>query len=50
MARTYTCEKGSYLGYDKPHILADVLVDGGGGKESLIGYRLTIDARELSDT
>ncbi|XP_021077151.1 interferon gamma receptor 1 [Mus pahari] len=34
-------------GYDKPHMLVDVLVDGG-GKESLIGYRLTGDVQELS--
>lgn len=34
-------------GYDKPHMLVDVLVDGG-GKESLIGYRLTGDTQELS--
>ncbi|XP_031236383.1 interferon gamma receptor 1 isoform X1 [Mastomys coucha] len=34
-------------GYDKPHMLVDVLVDGG-GKETLIGYRLTGDAQELS--
>lgn len=34
-------------GYDKPHMLVDVLVDGG-GKESLIGYRLTGEAQELS--
>lgn len=34
-------------GYDKPHAIVDVLVDGG-GKESLIGYRLAGDAQELS--
>ncbi|XP_055455428.1 interferon gamma receptor 1 [Psammomys obesus] len=34
------------FGYDKPHVLVDVPVDGG-GKESLIGYRLTGDAPEL---
>ncbi|XP_051020089.1 interferon gamma receptor 1 [Acomys russatus] len=34
------------FGYDKPHVLVDVPVDG--GKESLIGYRLTADAQELS--
>ncbi|CAH6778107.1 interferon gamma receptor 1 [Phodopus roborovskii] len=34
------------FGYDKPHVLVDVLVDDGGGKESLIGYRLTTDARD----
>ncbi|XP_036025170.1 interferon gamma receptor 1 [Onychomys torridus] len=36
------------FGYDKPHVLVDVLVDDGDGKESLIGYRLTTDAREPS--
>ncbi|KAI4539230.1 hypothetical protein MG293_010622 [Ovis ammon polii] len=35
------------FGYDKPHVLVDLLVDEG-GKESLIGYRLTADSRELS--
>lgn len=34
-------------GYDKPHMLVDVLVDVG-GKESLMGYRLTGEAQELS--
>ncbi|XP_028638438.1 interferon gamma receptor 1 [Grammomys surdaster] len=34
-------------GYDKPHMLVEVLVDGG-GKESLIGYRLTGESQELS--
>lgn len=34
------------FGYDKPHVLVDVLVDGGNGKESLIGYRLPTDAKE----
>lgn len=34
------------FGYDKPHVLVDVPVDDG-GKESLIGYRLTGDAPEL---
>lgn len=34
------------FGYDKPHVLVDVLVDDGGGKESLIGYRLTTDAKD----
>lgn len=33
-------------GYDKPHVLVDVLVDDDGGKESLIGYRLTTDAKD----
>ncbi|CAO2628363.1 Interferon gamma receptor 1, partial [Lemmus lemmus] len=36
------------FGYDKPHVLVDVLVDGGDGKESLIGYRLPTDAKEPS--
>lgn len=36
------------FGYDKPHVLVDVLVDGGDGKESLIGYRLPTDATEPS--
>lgn len=36
-----------FSGYDKPHVLVDVPVDGE-GKESLIGYRLTGDAQELS--
>lgn len=36
------------FGYDKPHVLVDVLVDGGNGKESLIGYRLPTDAKEPS--
>ncbi|XP_008820268.1 interferon gamma receptor 1 isoform X1 [Nannospalax galili] len=35
------------FGYDKPHVLVDVIVDGG-EKESLIGYRLTARAKELS--
>ncbi|XP_005684864.3 PREDICTED: interferon gamma receptor 1 isoform X2 [Capra hircus] len=35
------------FGYDKPHVLVDLLVDEG-GKESLIGYRLTADSGELS--
>ncbi|GAB1294941.1 Interferon gamma receptor 1 [Apodemus speciosus] len=34
-------------GYDKPHNIVAVLVDGG-GKESLIGYRLAGDVQELS--
>ncbi|KAM4866116.1 interferon gamma receptor 1 [Thomomys bottae] len=33
-------------GYDKPHVLIDVIVDG--GKESLIGYRPTTDSDEFS--
>ncbi|KAM6185232.1 interferon gamma receptor 1 [Rhynchocyon petersi] len=35
------------FGYDKPHVLVDLLVDGD-GKESLIGYRLPADSKELS--
>ncbi|XP_003986655.1 interferon gamma receptor 1 [Felis catus] len=35
------------FGYDKPHVLVDLLVDEG-GKESLIGYRLTADSKEFS--
>ena len=35
------------FGYDKPHVLVDLLVDEG-GKESLIGYRLAADSREFS--
>nr|XP_010588265.1 interferon gamma receptor 1 [Loxodonta africana] len=35
------------FGYDKPHVLVDLLVDGG-GKESLIGYRLTADSKDCS--
>ncbi|XP_019503675.1 PREDICTED: interferon gamma receptor 1 isoform X1 [Hipposideros armiger] len=35
------------FGYDKPHVLVDLLVDEG-GKESLIGYRVTADSKELS--
>uniref|UniRef100_A0A9L0SEZ3 Interferon gamma receptor 1 n=1 Tax=Equus caballus TaxID=9796 RepID=A0A9L0SEZ3_HORSE len=35
------------FGYDKPHVLVDLLVDEG-GKESLIGYRLTADSQEFS--
>ncbi|KAM9233445.1 interferon gamma receptor 1 isoform 2-T2 [Dugong dugon] len=34
-------------GYDKPHVLVELLVDGG-GKESLIGYRLPADSKEFS--
>lgn len=34
-------------GYDKPHMLVEVLVDGA-GKESLIGYRLPGESQELS--
>lgn len=37
----------TFSGYDKPHALVSVIVDGG-GKESLIGYRLAGDAQELS--
>lgn len=37
----------TFSGYDKPHVLVDVPVDGE-GKESLIGYRLTGDTQELS--
>ncbi|XP_037376365.1 interferon gamma receptor 1 [Talpa occidentalis] len=36
------------FGYDKPHVLVDLIVDDDGGKESLIGYRLTADSREFS--
>ncbi|XP_049645647.1 interferon gamma receptor 1 [Suncus etruscus] len=35
------------FGYDKPHVLVDLLV-GDSGKESLIGYRLTTDSKEFS--
>ncbi|XP_006885065.1 PREDICTED: interferon gamma receptor 1 [Elephantulus edwardii] len=35
------------FGYDKPHVLVDLLVDDG-GKESLIGYRLPADSKDLS--
>ncbi|XP_045861907.1 interferon gamma receptor 1 [Meles meles] len=35
------------FGYDKPHVLVDLLVDEG-GKESLIGYRPTADSKEFS--
>lgn len=35
------------FGYDKPHVLVDLLVDDN-GKESLIGYRLTTDSKEFS--
>ncbi|XP_011354465.1 interferon gamma receptor 1 isoform X1 [Pteropus medius] len=35
------------FGYDKPHVLVDLLVDEG-GKESLIGYRVTADTKEFS--
>ncbi|KAF5920076.1 hypothetical protein HPG69_014444 [Diceros bicornis minor] len=35
------------FGYDKPHVLVDVLVDEG-AKESLIGYRVTADSHRLS--
>ncbi|XP_037698048.1 interferon gamma receptor 1 isoform X2 [Choloepus didactylus] len=35
------------FGYDKPHVLVDLLVDDA-GKESLIGYRLTTDSKEFS--
>ncbi|XP_023585559.1 interferon gamma receptor 1 isoform X3 [Trichechus manatus latirostris] len=35
------------FGYDKPHVLVELLVDGG-GKESLIGYRLPADSKEFS--
>ncbi|XP_010335866.1 interferon gamma receptor 1 isoform X1 [Saimiri boliviensis] len=35
------------FGYDKPHVLVDLLVDDD-GKESLIGYRPTKDSREFS--
>lgn len=37
----------TFSGYDKPHVLVDLLVDEG-GKESLIGYRVTADSREFS--
>ncbi|ELW69480.1 Interferon gamma receptor 1 [Tupaia chinensis] len=36
------------FGYDKPHVLVDLLVEGG-GKESLIGYRPTADSKDLSE-
>ncbi|XP_004674182.1 PREDICTED: interferon gamma receptor 1 [Condylura cristata] len=36
------------FGYDKPHVLVDLLVDDDGGKESLIGYRLTAESKEFS--
>ncbi|KAG8510895.1 Interferon gamma receptor 1, partial [Galemys pyrenaicus] len=36
------------FGYDKPHVLVDLLVDNDGGKESLVGYRLTADSKEFS--
>nr|XP_035953750.1 LOW QUALITY PROTEIN: interferon gamma receptor 1 [Halichoerus grypus] len=35
------------FGYDKPHVLVDLLVDES-AKESLIGYRLTADSKEFS--
>ncbi|NP_001171378.1 interferon gamma receptor 1 precursor [Sus scrofa] len=35
------------FGYDKPHVLVDLLVDDG-GKESLIGYRVTAESEEFS--
>uniref|UniRef100_A0A2R9AUN0 Interferon gamma receptor 1 n=1 Tax=Pan paniscus TaxID=9597 RepID=A0A2R9AUN0_PANPA len=35
------------FGYDKPHVLVDLLVDDS-GKESLIGYRPTEDSKEFS--
>lgn len=35
------------FGYDKPHVLVDLPVDEG-GKESLIGYRLTAGSKEFS--
>lgn len=35
------------FGYDKPHVLVDLLVDDS-GKESLIGYRPTTDSKEFS--
>uniref|UniRef100_A0A5F4VTB9 Interferon gamma receptor 1 n=1 Tax=Callithrix jacchus TaxID=9483 RepID=A0A5F4VTB9_CALJA len=35
------------FGYDKPHVLVDLLVDND-SKESLIGYRPTKDTREIS--
>ncbi|XP_045699492.1 interferon gamma receptor 1 [Phyllostomus hastatus] len=35
------------FGYDKPHVLVDLPVDEG-GKESLIGYRVTAGSKELS--
>ncbi|XP_058163527.1 interferon gamma receptor 1 [Dasypus novemcinctus] len=34
------------FGYDKPHVLVDLLVDDA-GKESLIGYRLAADSKEF---
>lgn len=35
------------FGYDKPHVLVDLPVNEG-GKESLIGYRVTADSQEFS--
>ncbi|XP_028366114.1 interferon gamma receptor 1 [Phyllostomus discolor] len=35
------------FGYDKPHVLVDLPVDEG-GKESLIGYRVTAGSKEFS--
>ncbi|KFO32231.1 interferon gamma receptor 1 [Fukomys damarensis] len=35
-------------GYDKPHMLVDVLVGDGGSKETLLGYRSTTDSKEFS--
>ncbi|XP_003468557.1 interferon gamma receptor 1 [Cavia porcellus] len=36
------------FGYDKPHVLVDLLVGEEGAKESLVGYRLTTDSEEFS--
>ncbi|XP_005389337.1 PREDICTED: interferon gamma receptor 1 [Chinchilla lanigera] len=36
------------FGYDKPHVLVDVLVGDEGAKESLVGYRLPTDSTEFS--
>ncbi|KAM5166173.1 interferon gamma receptor 1 [Callospermophilus lateralis] len=35
------------FGYDKPHVIVDLIVDDG-CKESLIGYRLTTDSKDCS--
>ncbi|XP_019588336.2 interferon gamma receptor 1 [Rhinolophus sinicus] len=35
------------FGYNKPHVLVDLLMDEG-GQESLIGYRVTADSKEFS--
>ncbi|XP_004628633.1 interferon gamma receptor 1 isoform X2 [Octodon degus] len=35
------------FGYDKPHVLVELLVGDEGAKESLVGYRLTTDSKEF---